>query len=138
LPQELRFNDITTISAANKYIEEVLIPEFNAEFSHAAEASETAFITYVGRDIRDILSIQEERIVAKDNTVSYKNISLQIPSDNIRHHYVKCTVMVHEYYNGDLAIFHGPRNLARYTASGKILNDKATACIEDHKIMVAA
>ena len=79
----------------------------------------------MGRDLKDILSIQEERVVAKDNTVSYKNIILQIPSDKIKHHYVKCKVMVHEDYNGGLAIFHGPRILARYTSSGKVLDNKA-------------
>lgn len=66
----------------------------------------------MGRDLDDILCIQEERIVAKDNTISYKNKTLQIPANQHRYHYVKCQVMVHEYTNGNLAIFHGPRKIA--------------------------
>jgi transposase len=126
LPQELRLNGVKTIAEANRYIKEVFIPEFNDEFSVEAESEKTAFVPYVGRDLRDILSIQEERTVAKDNTISYKTISLQIPSDNIKYHYVKCKVMVHEYYNGDLAISYGPRILARYTSSGKMIDAQQT------------
>ncbi|MDN3031035.1 MAG: hypothetical protein QMO91_06980 [Candidatus Tisiphia sp.] len=35
--------------------------------------------------------------------------------------YVKCRVMIHEYTNGELAIFHGARKLAKYDASGKVI-----------------
>ena len=120
LPQEFRLNEITTIRDANIYLKEVFVPEYNAEFQQTAEIKEeTAFVPYIGRDLQDILSIQEERTVAKDNTVSYKNRVLQIPSDNQRYHYVKCKVMVHEYGNGELAIFHGARKLVKYCKDGK-------------------
>ena len=67
----------------------------------------------------DILSIQEERTVGNDNTVRYKRLALQIPEDRHRHHYVKAKVKVHEYHDGQLAIFHGPRCLARYNPDGR-------------------
>ncbi|WP_176697472.1 hypothetical protein [Burkholderia sp. CCA53] len=35
-------------------------------------------------------------------------------------HYVKVKVRVHRYLDGRLAIFHGPRRLARYTADGQL------------------
>ena len=66
----------------------------------------------------DILCVQEERVVAGDNTVRYKGRTLQIPADRHRHHYVKARVRVHEYPDTHLAIFHGPRCLARYRADG--------------------
>ena len=72
-------------------------------------------------NLTDILSLQEERVVAGDNTVRYKNRSLQIPADRHRHHYVKARVRVHEYPDGHLAVFHGPRCLARYTAEGELI-----------------
>jgi hypothetical protein len=53
-------------------------------------------------NLQDILSIQEERVVANDNTVRYKNRTLQIPADRHRHHYVKARVRVHEYPDGHL------------------------------------
>ena len=45
--------------------------------------------------------------------------SLQIPPARHRHHYVKARVRVHEYPDGTLALFHGPRCLARYNADGE-------------------
>ena len=45
-------------------------------------------------------------------------LSLQIPPDRHRRHYVKATVKVHEYPDATLALFHGPRCLARYAADG--------------------
>ena len=37
----------------------------------------------------------------------------------MRAHYVKARVKVHQYPDGTLAVFHGPRRLARYTAQGE-------------------
>ena len=64
------------------------------------------------------ICIQDARIVGNDNCVRYKGRALQIPEDRHRHHYVKAKVRVHEYTDGHLAIFHGPRRLAIYDADG--------------------
>ena len=48
-------------------------------------------------DLADILCVQEERTVGKDNCVLYKRLCLQIPPDRHRHHYVKTKVRVHDY-----------------------------------------
>lgn len=121
LPQEFRVAGIKTIKEANCYLKEVFVPEYNEQFCVTPELKESAFIPYTGRDLQDILSIQEERVVAKDNTVSYNKRLLQIPSNAQRYHYIKCRVMIHEYTNGELAIFHGARKLAKYDASGKVI-----------------
>ena len=71
--------------------------------------------------VPDVLCVQEERVVAKDNTVHYHRQRLQIPQDPHRFHYVKVTVRVHEYPDGILAVFHGPRCLARYDADGRLI-----------------
>jgi hypothetical protein len=120
LPQELRINNITTIEDANRYLKDVFIADYNSKFSVKPLEDETTFVPYVGRDLEDILCIQEERIVAKDNTISYKNKTLQIPANQHRYHYVKCQVMVHEYTHGDLAIFYGPRKIATYAANNDL------------------
>lgn len=122
-PQELRLAGITTIEAANDYIREVLIPEHNARFAVPAAEAGSAFVAYAGRDLADSLCIKEERTVGKDNCVAYKRLSLQIPPDRHRHHYVKASVRVHEYGDGTLAIFHGPRRLARYDAQGSLIDE---------------
>jgi hypothetical protein len=69
--------------------------------------------------------VHEERIVGNDNTVRYRGLSLQIPPSPIRAHFVKVRVRVHDYPDGTLAIFHGPRCLARYQADGRALDHDA-------------
>lgn len=127
LPQELRTAGITTMAAANRYLSEAFLPAHNARFRVAAAEEGSAFVPYVGRDLADILCIQEERVVGRDNCVAYKRLSLQIPPDRHRHHYVKARVRVHEYPAGTLAVFHGPRCLARYTADGVLADGKTDA-----------
>jgi transposase len=122
LPQELRVAGIATMEAANRFLAEVYLPRHNACFARAAEDAGAAFVPFAG-NLEDILCIQEERVVGNDNTVRYKNRTLQIPADRHRHHYVKATVRVHEYPGGGLAVFHGPRRLARYTADGSLVGD---------------
>jgi transposase len=120
LPQELRVAGITSMEAANRFLAEVYLPRHNACFARAAKDAGSAFVPFAGH-IEDILCIQEERVVGNDNTVRYKNRTLQIPADRHRHHYVKATVRVHEYPGADLALFHGPRRLAVYTADGSLV-----------------
>ncbi len=120
LPQELRLAGITTREEANRFLEEVFWPAHNARFARPAEAAGSAFVAFAG-SLADILCVQEERVVSNDNTVRYKGRTLQIPADRHRHHYVKARVRVHEYPDGHLAVFHGPRCLARYTAEGELI-----------------
>jgi hypothetical protein len=74
---------------------------------------------------RGILCVQEERVVGNDNTVRYRGLSLQIPPTALRPHFVRARVRVHDYPDGTLAIFHGPRCLARYRANGSPLDRDA-------------
>lgn len=124
LPQELRAAGITTMDAANRYLREVFMPAHNARFQVKAAETGSVFTPYVGRDLADILCVQEERVVGRDNCVAYKGLTLQIPRDRHRHHYVKARVRVHAYPDGGLAVFHGPRCLARYGADGALSQEK--------------
>jgi len=71
--------------------------------------------------LAEILCIEQERIVARDNTVTYDGRNLQLPESRARAHYVKACVKVREYPDGTLAVFHGPRLLARYNATGQTI-----------------
>ncbi len=118
LPQELRLAGITTMDEANRFLRETFLPDHNRRFAIAPEAPGSAFVPFAGA-LDDILCVQEERTVGNDNTVRYKGLALQIPEDRHRRHYVKAKVRVHEYPDGHLAVFHGPRRLACYTAQGE-------------------
>jgi len=120
LPKELKRAGITDIEAANRFIAEVYLPEHNARFARPPEAAESAFVAADPGLLAEILCISEERVVARDNTVSYEGLSLQLPQSPARAHFVKAKVKVRRYPNGSLAVFHGPRLLARYDAEGQL------------------
>ena len=119
LPKELAKAGITDMAAANRYLEQVYMPNHNAEFALPALEEGSAFVPYIGTRLPDILCAQFERTVENDNCVSYEGSKLQIPASGTRAHYVKTQVRVHRYVDGTLALFHGPRKLAVYDAQGK-------------------
>ena len=117
LPQELRSRGITTMEDANRFLKEVYLPEHNARFVKVPEDEASAFVPFTG-NARDTLCVQEDRVVGNDNTVRYKGLVLQIAANRHRHHFVKAKVRVHDYPDGELAIFHGPRCIGRYQPDG--------------------
>jgi transposase len=118
LPKELSAEGITDMAGANHYLRQVYMPAFNAEFKQPSMEAGSAFVAYIGRDLADILCEQHERVVGNDNCVVFEGVRLQIPKDRARLHYVKVKVRVHRYPDGQLAVFHGPRCLARFNAKG--------------------
>lgn len=121
LPQELALHSITDMEQANAYIKDVYLPAFNKKFTVKAACEESAFTPWQGLiNLDDILCEQHERKVGKDNCVSFERLTLQIPKDNERCHYMRARVKVHRYICGDLAIFYGPRKLAEYDSKGKL------------------
>lgn len=123
LPQELKLAGIKDMDKANQFLKEKFIPQFNERFRVKPLSTESAFIPYVNahRGLDDILCLQEQRTVNKDNTVSYCNRTLQIQQDPTRFSFAKTKVNIHEYSDGTLAIFHGPRCLGRYDSQGQFL-----------------
>lgn len=118
LPRELAKAGITDMAAANRYLDEVYMPNHNAEFALPVLETGSAFVPYIGARLPDILCAQFERTVENDNCVSFEGRKLQIPTSSTRAHYVKTQVRVHRYVDGTLALFHGPRKLAVYDAQG--------------------
>lgn len=127
LPKEFKLAGITTVEAANRWLAETYIPAYNAAFAVAAEQEGSAFVADTAGAWREILCIQEERQVGNDNTVKWRNLSLQLPPNRLRPHFVKATVRVHEYHDGRIAVFLGPHRLADYNATGAISSEQAKA-----------
>ena len=123
LPKELALHGITTMEAANRYLRDVYLPNFNAEFMHPSSQEGNAFIPCLAANLDDILCEQFERTVCPDNCVSFEGKKLQIPKNEYRCNYIRVKVRVHRYTDGSLAVFHGPRKLADYGSNGQ-LKDK--------------
>lgn len=123
LVSELRLAGVTTIEGGNAYLRDVFVPDYNARFGKPAAEEGTAFVSPGGIALAEVLCAQEDRRVGRDNCVAWEGRSLQIPPQRHRQHYVQAMVRVHEYPDGRLAIFDGPRCLARYGRDGVLLAD---------------
>jgi len=118
LPNELALYGITEMAAANRFLKEEFLPDFNSRFTVEATEQGSAFVPLLNAKLDDILCLKAEREVGHDNCISYRKKCLQIPKTSGRCHYAKATVKVHEYYDGRIAIFHGPRLLGIYDQAG--------------------
>jgi hypothetical protein len=78
LPQELRVRGMTTVEAANQFLRRHYIASFNRKFQRAAAQPGTAFVPLGSQDLERVFSVQHPRVVNRDNTVSFANLSLQI------------------------------------------------------------
>ena len=121
LPQELRLHGIECYEQANRYLEEVFVPDFNGRFTERAARKETAFVRVGGKDLELMLSIQHERIVGNDNVVRLKGLELQLPPTRLRPTLARCPVTVHELLDGTIAVSFQGRAVARFASDGSAL-----------------
>jgi transposase len=118
LPQELRLAGCTTLEQANRFLREHYIAEFNGRFQVAAAQPGSAFVPCRRRDLERVFSLQFERTVNRDNTVSLQNLSLQIEAVKWRGTLAGCSVIAHQHLDGTLSLSYGPHCLGRYDAAG--------------------
>ncbi len=118
LPQELRLRGIITLEAANRFLREGYIGEFNRRFAVPATQPGSAFLPSARRELERIFSIQHQRIVNRDNTVSLENRLLQIEKTPWRGTLAGCRVTVYEHLDGTLSIGYGPHTVGRYSSEG--------------------
>jgi transposase len=121
LPQELRLAGITTVEEANRYLRERYIGEFNAKFQVAAAEKGTVFRKTSRSDLNWIFTIQTERTVAKDNTVTMGSRHWQIEKTRFRHTLAGSMVTIHEHLDGTVSIRYGPHVVGRYNLTGEPL-----------------
>ena len=116
LPQELRLRGLGTIEAANRFLKRSYLREFNRKFAVAAAEPGTAFVPVGSVDLNRIFSIQQERVVNRDNTVSWENRCLQIEKTRWRTSLAGCRVTVYQHLDGEVTIGYGPHTVGRYRA----------------------
>ena len=127
LPKELKLAGISTVEAANRWLNETYMAEHNKMFAIDAEQEGSAFVADTMNAWREILCVQEDRTVGNDNTVKWQRLRLQLPPSRLRPHFVKASVRVHEYPDGKLAVYWGPHRLADYDATGTIAGQERKA-----------
>jgi transposase len=118
LPQELRLRGITDIDQANEFLQNEYIGEFNKRFTEKAAQKGTAFVRLHRRDLDWIFSVQQERMVNRDNTVVIGNRVLQLEKTRWKDTLAGQTVIVHEHLDGRVSIRYGPQLIAEYASNG--------------------
>jgi Integrase core domain. len=116
LPQELRLAGIETVEKANAFLRESYMAEFNEKFSVAAQEKGTAFRKTARADLNWIFTVQSERVVAKDNTVTMGERVWQIGKTAFRNTLAGCTATIHEHLDGTVSIRYGPHVIGRFDA----------------------
>jgi transposase len=127
LPKEFKLAGIDTVEAANRWLRDSFLAEYNERFAIGAEQEGSAFVADTMSAWQEILCTQQDRTVGNDNSVSWDGLSLQLPPSRLRPHFVKVTVRVHAYPDGRVAVFWGPHRLAEYDADGIIIELKRRA-----------
>jgi transposase len=125
LPQELRVRGISTVEQANRFLRQSYVSRFNRKFQVPAGEPGTAFVPLCGQDLDRIFSLQHERVVNRDNTVSFANLVLQLERVSWRGTLAGCTVTVHQHLDGRLSLGYGPHQLGWFNAGGKLLNNQS-------------
>jgi transposase len=118
---ELRVAGIRTVAAANRYLRERFLPDYDATFTHPPADPASAFVPLGAVDLEQILCHEEERVVARDNTVSLDGLHLQIDKQRGRRSCVGLRVLARRHLDGRLSIWWGPRCLGVYETTGQPL-----------------
>jgi transposase len=122
LANELALAGITTLAAANDYLRERFIADYNDEFARPPADPTSAFVPLHGVDLDTILCEQEERCIGKDNVVTLETVALQIAKQPGRPTCAGLRVTIRRDVHGQLSVWHGPRCLGRYDSDGHPLS----------------
>ena len=121
LPQELRLRGIRTLEAANEFLSEQYVAEFNRKFQVPAAQRGTAFLPCPRRNLDLIFSQQFERTVDRDNTVGFHNLVLQIEPAEWRGTMAGCKVIIHQHLDATLTLTIGGHCVGHYSAQAELL-----------------
>jgi Helix-turn-helix domain len=121
LVNELRVAGITTIALANRYLREHFIADFNAEFARAPAQPTSAFVPLGRVDLEQILCMEHERVVGRDNVVTADHVALQLDKQPGRLTCAGLHVLVRRHLDGHHSVWHGPRCFGRYDRGGQRL-----------------
>ncbi len=118
---ELSEQGIVEMEEANRFLRDKFVPDFNGRFMVAPAEEGSAFVPLLGVGTDDILCLKHRRVVGNDNCFRYRGMSLQIPPVEDRYHFVRAKVMVHEYPEGGMAVYHGKRRVGVYDREGSLI-----------------
>jgi hypothetical protein len=120
LVNELRIHGIRTLDAANRYLADRFVPNYNLEFGRAPTDPASAFVSLGTVDLNQILCMEEERIVQRDNTVSWEGVRLQVPKQRGRITCAGVPVCVRRHLDRTYSVWRATQCLATYDSRGRL------------------
>jgi len=123
LVPELRVLGIQTAERANRYLREPFMAAYDQEFGRPAADPATGFVDPRGEDLDQILCHQDERIVARDNTVVLDKVTLQLEPQPGRRSCAGLEVVVRRHLDGTHSVWRGMQCFGRYTPNGRPLTE---------------
>jgi len=121
LVNELRAAGVATKKAANQYLRQHFIPRYNQDFTRPPRDPYAVFVSAHGTDLEQIFCFEEPRIVAKDNTVRFENLCLQLQKQPGRITCAGLKVMVRRHLDGSHSVWLGQRKLGLFDSQGNLL-----------------
>ena len=115
LVNELRVARIASMDAANRYLQDIYVPQHNATFRRSPRDAANAFVPLGAVDLDAILCQQDERVVAPDNTVLVAGRVLQIDRQPGRRTSAGLRVIVRHHLDGGVTIIRPPAVPLSYT-----------------------
>ena len=121
LVNELRLAGVTTVAAAHRYLGEQFLPGFNAEFGRPPADPSSAFVPLGRVELDQILCVEDERVVGRDNVVTADGVPRQVAKQPGRRTCAGLRVLVRRHLNGHHSLWYGTRCLGRYDNRGRPL-----------------
>jgi hypothetical protein len=130
LVKELRLAGINDLEGANTFLEEKFLPQLNKRFCVPA-AQEADVHRAIPRDLKEVLSWEEPRLVQQDWTVAWKNRYFQIAKEHEGLCLARKNIILRELRCGSVQLIAGtqrlrfkelperPRRVATRTLKGK-------------------
>lgn len=144
LIKEMRMRSISTIEAANQFLNEVYIEEFNEKFAIEPGSKEDAHrVIEKGMDLSRILCEKQVRKVSKNLEFQFNNIIYQIKLENPPRSLIGAAVTILKKMDGEILVEYGGKKLQvveyfKQPYVGEIVHSKEIEFIGQRKLARAS
>jgi len=114
LTSEMRLKGDKSEAEANLTLKE-FIPQHNQRFTRQPKDPNPAWRPIPFEiDLKQVLCIKKQRMVANDNTIAWQGQRLQLPPSKIRRSFAKCQVEVRHLINDKIEVYYKNQRIARF------------------------
>jgi transposase len=116
---ELRCAGIKTLEGANQYLRDRYLATHNETFRRPPRDEESAFVSTGEADLDAIFVVEDVRVVAKDNTVTFEGVVMQLAAQPGRRTCAGIHVTVRRHLDHSYAVWRGTQLFGRFDAHGR-------------------